>query len=44
MGQDFWQNLLPLPSSVFFKPNYNITLFTNNVSVSENHITDLLNV
>ena len=44
LGQDFWQYLLPPPSSAFFKPNYNITLFTNNVSVSENHIPDLLNV
>ena len=40
---DFRQNLLP-PPSAFFKSNYNITLFTNNVSVSENRIPDLLNV
>ena len=31
LGQDFWQDLLPPPSSAFFKSNYNITLFTNNV-------------
>ena len=44
LGPDFRQNLLLPPSSAFFKSNYNITLFTNSVSVSENHIPALLNV